>query len=143
MQAPRQSPTRRLFMGAAAAAAATCASPFAAAQGGAMADAASAVVSPVALVDALSGVFGKHMVRSSHAKGICMAGQFEAAEDAARRTVALAPSLADGHAILGDALQALGRTREAIASYRRAIDLAPDDADAHASNEITWTSNAT
>ena len=88
MQAPRQSPTRRLFMGAAAAAAATCASPFAAAQGGAMADAASAVVSPVALVDALNGVFGKHMVRSSHAKGICMAGQFEAAPTAAALTSA-------------------------------------------------------
>jgi catalase len=39
---------------------------------------AAPTVSPVVLVDALNGVFGKHMARSSHAKGFCMAGQFEA-----------------------------------------------------------------
>lgn len=44
------------------------------------------VVSPVVLVDALNGVFGKHMARSSHAKGFCMAGQFEAAPTAAAVT---------------------------------------------------------
>jgi catalase len=39
-------------------------------------------VSPVVLVDALNGVFGKHMARSSHAKGFCMSGQFEASTGA-------------------------------------------------------------
>jgi len=49
---------------------------------------AAAFVSPVVLVDALNGVFGKHMVRSSHAKGFCMAGRFEAAPAAAAITSA-------------------------------------------------------
>lgn len=87
MQALRQSPARRLLIGAAAAAAAGCVSSLAAAQGAAMVDATPAV-SPVALVDALNSVFGKHMVRSSHAKGICMAGLFEAAPTAAAITSA-------------------------------------------------------
>jgi catalase len=43
-------------------------------------------VSPVVLVDALNGVFGKHMARSSHAKGFCMAGQFEASSAASAVT---------------------------------------------------------
>ena len=47
---------------------------------------AAPAVSPVALVDALNGVFGKHMARSSHARGIWMAGQFEAAPTAAAIT---------------------------------------------------------
>ena len=88
MQAPHHTPTRRLLMVAAAVAATglasaqTTAPPVAA-----MVDAAPAApVSPVALVDALNGVFGKHMVRSSHAKGFCMAGQFEAAPTAAAIT---------------------------------------------------------
>jgi catalase len=37
-------------------------------------------------VDALNGVFGKHKARASHAKGFCVAGQFEASADAARVT---------------------------------------------------------
>ncbi len=45
-------------------------------------------VSPVVLVDALNGVFGKHMVRSSHAKGFCMTGQFEASSAASTLTSA-------------------------------------------------------
>jgi catalase len=42
----------------------------------------ASTVSPVVLVDALNGVFGKHMARSSHAKGFCMSGQFEASSSA-------------------------------------------------------------
>jgi catalase len=45
-------------------------------------------VSPVILVDALNGVFGKHGARSSHAKGFCMAGHFEASPRAAAITSA-------------------------------------------------------
>lgn len=84
MQAPRHSRARRLVLGAAAAATA-CLSSLALAQGAAMADPTPAT-SPVALVDALNGVFGKQMMRSSHAKGFCMAGQFEAAPGAAAIT---------------------------------------------------------
>jgi catalase len=47
---------------------------------------AAPTVSPVVLVDALNGVFGKHMARSSHAKGFCMAGQFEASSAASAVT---------------------------------------------------------
>ena len=45
--------------------------------------AAPAVTPPAAMVDALNGVFGKHAARASHAKGFCMAGQFEASAGAA------------------------------------------------------------
>ncbi len=38
--------------------------------------------SPVVLVDALNGVFGKHAARASHAKGMCFSGQFQGAADA-------------------------------------------------------------
>ncbi len=89
MPQPRHTPARRLLIVAAAAAAAGCASTQTAAPpAAAMVDTAPAApaVSPVALVDALNGVFGKQMVRSSHAKGFCMAGQFEAAPAAAAIT---------------------------------------------------------
>ena len=43
--------------------------------------------SPVQLVDALNGVFGSHAgARGSHAKGFCVAGQFEASSGAAAIT---------------------------------------------------------
>ena len=42
--------------------------------------------SPVELVDALNGVFGKHKARASGAKGFCVAGQFEASPGAATIT---------------------------------------------------------
>jgi catalase len=42
--------------------------------------------SPVVLVDALNGVFGKHAARASHAKGFCFAGQLEAGAGAASLT---------------------------------------------------------
>jgi catalase len=91
MQHQRHTPTRLLLAVAAAAAATGHASaqtsmPMAAA----MADAAPAAsaVSPIALVDALNGVFGKHSARSSHAKGVCMAGYFEAAPAASAITSA-------------------------------------------------------
>jgi len=99
MPVARHPATRRLIIWAAAAAAAGCAStnpavppaqPMAAAAAPAMTDSqaapAAAVVSPVVLVDALNGVFGKHMARSSHAKGFCIAGQFEAAPTASALT---------------------------------------------------------
>ena len=47
---------------------------------------AMAQASPVDLVDALQGVFGKHRARASGAKGFCVAGQFEAAPGAAAIT---------------------------------------------------------
>jgi catalase len=96
------SPTaRRLILLAAAAAAAGCANtspkappakPMAAEPASVKADSpaapAAAWVSPIVLVDALNGVFGRHMARSSHAKGFCMAGQFEAAPAATAITSA-------------------------------------------------------
>lgn len=45
-----------------------------------------AVTPPSELVDALNGVFGKHKARASHAKGFCIAGQFEASAEAAALT---------------------------------------------------------
>lgn len=89
MPQPRHTPARRLLIVAAAAAATGCASTQTAAPpAAAMVDTAPAVpaVSPGALVDALNGVFGKHPARASHAKGLCMAGQFEAAPAAAAIT---------------------------------------------------------
>lgn len=92
MQQPLRNPARRLLIVAAAAAAthmaiAQTAAPSAAAQVDmSPATPAAPTVSPLALVDALNGVFGKQMVRSSHAKGFCMAGQFEAAPGAAAIT---------------------------------------------------------
>lgn len=50
------------------------------------APAAADTTSPVVLVDALNGVFGKHAARASHAKGFCFAGQLEASADAASLT---------------------------------------------------------
>jgi catalase len=48
---------------------------------------AQSSASPVQLVDALNGVFGSHAgTRASHAKGFCVAGQFEASSGAAAIT---------------------------------------------------------
>ena len=48
---------------------------------------AQSTASPVQLVDALNGVFGSHAgARASHAKGFCVAGQFEASSGAAAIT---------------------------------------------------------
>ena len=47
-----------------------------------------APATPVAAVDALQGVFGKHKARASGAKGFCVAGQFEGAASAAAITSA-------------------------------------------------------
>lgn len=80
MPAHRHAPTRHLLALVVAAAATGGANAQSAAP------AAAAATSPVALVDALNGVFGKQMARSSHAKGFCMAGQFEAAPGAAAIT---------------------------------------------------------
>ena len=94
MQQTPPSSARRWLMVTIAASAAGCAStqmavaPAAPAQAAAPMAPAAPFVSPVVLVDALNGVFGKHMVRSSHAKGFCMAGQFEAAPAAAAITSA-------------------------------------------------------
>ena len=86
MRTHRPAHTRHLFaLAVAAAATGHATAQSAAAPAATMLDAAPAV-SPVALVDALNGVFGKHMARSSHAKGFCMAGQFEAAPTAAAIT---------------------------------------------------------
>jgi catalase len=85
MQHQCHTPTRRLLIVAVATAVTGFASTQTAAQT-ATATADTSTVSPVALVDSLNGVFGKQMVRSSHAKGICMAGQFEAAAGASAIT---------------------------------------------------------
>lgn len=50
------------------------------------AQAPTSQTSPTELVDALNGVFGVHKARGSHAKGFCMAGQFESAAGAAALT---------------------------------------------------------
>ncbi len=47
---------------------------------------AQSATSPVQMVDALNGVFGNNAARASHAKGFCMAGQFEASSGAAAIT---------------------------------------------------------
>ena len=50
---------------------------------------AQSTPSPVQTVDALNGVFGSHAgARASHAKGFCVAGQFEASSGAAAITSA-------------------------------------------------------
>jgi serine/threonine-protein kinase len=46
----------------------------------------------------------------------------------ARRAIALAPELADGHAALGGALAAMDRHADAVAEFRRALDLDPRNA---------------
>ena len=84
--------TRNLLVVTLVGATAGCASmkPDAMASKPAMADvkpmAAMAQSSPTELVDALNGVFGKHKVRASGAKGFCVVGQFEAASSAAAIT---------------------------------------------------------
>jgi catalase len=101
MHLPHASTAHRLILMAAVATAAGCAStnpmappakPVPAQPASVKADSmvapAAAFVSPVVLVDALNGVFGKHIARGSHAKGFCMAGQFEAAPAAAAITSA-------------------------------------------------------
>jgi catalase len=56
--------------------------------------------SPVELVDALNGVFGKHPgMRTSHAKGFCVSGQFTPAADAA--SLSKAPHFAKPVPVLG------------------------------------------
>lgn len=89
----RRSPHRLFVVTLVAAAAAGCASttpPDAAAGKPAMADArpmtAAAATPPADLVDALNGVFGNQKVRASHAKGFCVAGQFEASPTAGSLT---------------------------------------------------------
>ncbi len=71
---------RKLIVVTLAAAAGGCASME---QPDTMAAAPSAPqTSPVEIVDALNGLFGQHKVRSSHAKGFCVAGKFEASSAA-------------------------------------------------------------
>ncbi len=93
MHGIKQGPTRNLLVVTLVGAAVGCAStnqPDSMASKPAMADtkpvAAMAQTSPVELVDALNGVFGKHKARGSHAKGFCVAGQFEASSGAAAIT---------------------------------------------------------
>ena len=78
MQAIKQAKTRNLLVLALVGAAAGFAST--------VAPDAKAQTSPVELVDALNGVFGKHKARASGAKGFCVAGQFEASSSAAAIT---------------------------------------------------------
>jgi catalase len=93
MQGKVPGPTRKLLVISLVGAAAGCAStnpPDTMAAKPAMADAkpmmAAAITPPADLVDALNGVFGKHKARASHAKGFCVAGQFEASAGAAAIT---------------------------------------------------------
>lgn len=98
MHASSPGSTRKLFVvtfvgAAAAGCASTTNPPDAMAPRIAMADAkpmaalaAPAITPPGELVDALNGVFGKHKARASHAKGFCVAGQFEASPGAAAIT---------------------------------------------------------
>jgi catalase len=92
----KRGPTRHMFVVAIVGAAAGCSSMNASdatsaksAMAGAEPMAAVAAIaqpSPIELVDALNGVFGKHKARASGAKGFCVAGQFEASSDAAAIT---------------------------------------------------------
>lgn len=61
--------------------------------------AAAGEATPEGLVDALNAVFGKHGVRSSHAKGFCVKGSFTPAPEAAQ--LSKAPFLAKTVPVLG------------------------------------------
>ena len=77
MQAKKHSPMRKFIVISVVGAVAGCASMN---QPDSMAP--QSRTSPTELVDALNGVFGKHKARGSHAKGFCVAGQFEASSGA-------------------------------------------------------------
>jgi catalase len=68
---------------------------------GATSDAKAAdTTTPVELVDALNGVFGKHAgMRASHAKGFCLSGKFTPAPDAA--SLSKAPQFSKSVPLLG------------------------------------------
>ena len=86
MQSTTRHPVRNLILLTLAGTAAGCAATSRSESGAAKPMAAPAQVAPVELVDALNGVFGKHMARGSHAKGFCFAGQLEAAPGGATLT---------------------------------------------------------
>jgi hypothetical protein len=71
---------------------------------------------PVELVDALNGVFGKYPgTRSGHAKGFCLTGQFTPAPDAAK--LSKAPAFRQTRADHGAVLD--GRRQPASAGQRQ------------------------
>ena len=76
-------PVRKLLLVILAGALAGCASTE---QPSTMAVQTAPQTSPVELVDALNGLFGQHKARASHAKGFCVAGQFESGTGAAAIT---------------------------------------------------------
>jgi catalase len=86
MQSTTRHPVRNLILLTLAGTAAGCAATSRPESGAAKPMAAPVQVAPVELVDALNGVFGKHMARGSHAKGFCFAGQLEAAPGGATLT---------------------------------------------------------
>lgn len=61
--------------------------------------AAAAEATPEAIVDTLNAIFGKHKVRSSHAKGQCVTGTFTPAAGAA--ALSKSPSFAKAVPVLG------------------------------------------
>lgn len=56
--------------------------------------------------------------------------EYDAADSAIQKAIALAPRHAVYHFNLGNTQKRLGRLEDAIASYRRAVELSPADADA-------------
>jgi Flp pilus assembly protein TadD len=63
----------------------------------------------------------------NQANALAAVGQFEQAEAAFRRSIALAPTLAGAHTGLGIVLAETGRLPDAIAEFRQAVHLQPDD----------------
>jgi Flp pilus assembly protein TadD len=63
----------------------------------------------------------------SEANALSMVGQFDRAEAAFRRCLALAPELAGAHTGLGIVLAETHRLAEALAEFRAAVRLAPSD----------------
>jgi len=63
----------------------------------------------------------------NQANALSAAGKLGEAEDAFRRCLQLAPSLAGAHTGLGIVLAETGRLSDAVAQFRAALALRPDD----------------
>jgi Flp pilus assembly protein TadD len=80
-----------------------------------------------ALATAVSLDPGSPTYLFNHANGLAAAGQFDSAEAAFRRCIAVAPTLAGAHTGLGIVLAETGRLADAIVEFRTALRLQPND----------------
>ena len=71
---------------------------------------------------------GNELKNTSNARAISYeTGRWPEAERELRRATEIDPSRGEWHALLGTALDALGRMEEALGSLRQAAALMPDD----------------